>query len=136
MNGHASSAIALNDEAASSSADARTRVTMRPIEECRSDWQELIEHSPRASLYHSFEWQRVLNLAYGLKFRVAFLDNAGRPAAGCLFAPSSKPLSNRLISLPFSDYCPPLSVDGDLAGHTLLRELASNSESGARLEVR
>jgi len=123
------------NETASSSTGAHAFVTIRPIEECRSAWRELTDHSPRASLYHSFEWQRVLNRAYGLKFHVALLDNAGRLAAGALFAPASRPFSSRLIALPFSDYCPPLSVDGALAEKTLLRELVANSRSTGHFEI-
>jgi hypothetical protein len=77
---------------------------------CRDAWQELVNRAPQSSIFHQPEWQRVLNLAYGLDFHVGLLEDDRGPLAGCVFARSRNPFSRRLIALPFTDYCPPLSL--------------------------
>ena len=138
MNGSEASAIALNYEAGEVPAanPPVMRLSVRPAAECRDVWERLLARSPEAALYHSFEWQQVLRLAYGLNFQVAVLEEGRLPVAGCLLARSRNPFSRRLIALPFSDYCPPLSLRSDGAAAILLRALASRGAADASFEIR
>jgi hypothetical protein len=92
----------------------------------------MVEGCPQASLYHTLEWQRILELAYGISFRAAIVQDAGGPIAGCLIARSRNPFSHRLIATPFSDYCAPLSCrpgGRELLLEELARRLKSQNDS-------
>jgi len=135
MNYRRASAVALNYEVGDAplSRPSAMNLTIQPTATGRNIWQRFLTSAPGAGLYHGFDWQRVLQRAYGLIFQVALLEQEREPIAGCLLARSHNPFSRRLIALPFSDYCPPLSLRGDTATVALLRALA---RQGERLEIR
>jgi hypothetical protein len=55
--------------------------------------------------------------------------------AGCLLARSTNPFNRRMISLPFSDFCPPLASDQNTRD-ALLGEMAAAMRLSSGLEVR
>jgi CelD/BcsL family acetyltransferase involved in cellulose biosynthesis len=79
----------------------------------RSDplWCRLICQAA-SSVFHSPGWLRVLSDTYGWE-PAAFvvLDDRGEPRAGLPFCRISDMLGERVVALPFSDYCDPLVTD-------------------------
>lgn len=95
-------------------------------------WAQLVADSPQASIFHHPAWLELLHSRYRYPITAAaVLDAAGRPVAGLPMAlVSSRLTGRRLVSLPFSDVCPPL-VTGDAAGGAL--ELLAETVERERL---
>lgn len=73
-------------------------------------WGTLIS-SQNASLFHSPLWIRVLKQTYGMDIAAhVLLDDRGQPEAGVHFCEISDIRGERVVSLPFSDYCDPLAT--------------------------
>lgn len=71
-------------------------------------WRELVENHD-SSVFHSPEWARVLTETYGFDVSSAILLNdVRRPVAGLPFCRIEDISGERIVSLPFSDYCDPL----------------------------
>lgn len=111
------------------SAGARARIfdLEPPGQQLR--WQAFVTTHPDSSLYHSPVWQQVIHRAYGyLPVYVVCEKNDAIRAALPAFFVKSLLTGNRLVSLPFSDYCEPLLTAPDdlpeLLG-ALQQELAS-----------
>ncbi|HEY2107179.1 MAG TPA: GNAT family N-acetyltransferase [Candidatus Binataceae bacterium] len=107
---------------------AAPRLSIVPAPQCREVWESLTSRAPAVSLYHNPQWHRILELTYGINFVAAIIEDDGEPVAGCMLARSRNPFSRRLIALPFSDYCAPLSPRP--GGTQLLMELLA-AELGA-----
>jgi CelD/BcsL family acetyltransferase involved in cellulose biosynthesis len=76
-------------------------------------WRRLLERY-RSSAFHSPAWGRVLGETYDFDVRaVVLLDDAGEPRAGLAFCRIADALGERIVALPFSDYCDPLVSDPD-----------------------
>jgi CelD/BcsL family acetyltransferase involved in cellulose biosynthesis len=76
-------------------------------------WQELVTRQ-NSSVFHSPAWARVLAETYGWEPRAQVLvDGEGEPRAGIPFCRISDMISERIVSLPFSDYCDPLVGNDD-----------------------
>ncbi|MBI2861639.1 MAG: GNAT family N-acetyltransferase [Chloroflexi bacterium] len=76
----------------------------------RSDprWQRLVQERP-SSVFHSPGWMQALTDTYGLDFQAYILtDSSGNPKAGVPFSPISDIRGQRMVTLPFCDYCDPL----------------------------
>jgi CelD/BcsL family acetyltransferase involved in cellulose biosynthesis len=83
-----------------------TVIRVNPVTDPR--WQQFVDHA-RGSLFHSPPWGRVLSDTYGLKPQALMtIDSAGNPVAGIIYCQVSDLAGDRLVSLPFSDYCDPL----------------------------
>jgi len=81
-------------------------------------WAQLIEHDPRASLFHSPGWLKALRDTYDFE-PVALTTSAPSEqlANGVVFCEvKSWFTGNRLVSLPFSDHCEPLLRAGEDPG--------------------
>jgi Acetyltransferase (GNAT) domain len=87
------------------------RLSVVPAPQYREVWESLTSRAPGVSLYHNPQWHRILELAYGINFTAAIVEDDTGPVAGCMLARSRNPFSRRLIGLPFSDYCAPLSPE-------------------------
>jgi hypothetical protein len=111
-----------------------TELRIEPLSEALPRWRNLLAMMPGATLYHREPWLRALERAYRLKLSVATLSAGRDIVAGCVFARSARPFGSRMVSLPFSDLCPPLCVD-DEARELLLDELAEHPPA-PRLEIR
>ncbi len=109
-----------------------------PIED--SAWLEFIEACPGATAFHHPAWLELLRRQYGYEIEACCVKEGDRIKAGIPIARISSPLTGRrLVSLPFSDACPPL-VSED-AGPSVIEALSDtlaerSRESGLRLTVR
>lgn len=88
-------------------------------------WQQLIRQR-RSDAFHAPAWMRVLTDTYGFEIRAYLrLDGAGQPVAGLPFCRVGDIRGERIVTLPFSDYCDPLVDDQEgwqLLTEPLLRE--------------
>ncbi len=105
-----------------------------PLEHARIEWDALAGSHPEATLYHRAPWLEVLQRAFGVRPSVAIIADSGSAKAACLLAPGGNPIRRSLISLPFSDFCPPLAVN-DSARESLLSRLAV-IRNRPKLEIR
>lgn len=90
-------------------------------------WKEFVERHPRASVFHSPNWVRALQRAYGYE---PFVVSTSAPTSelenGLLLCRVKSWLTGRrLVSLPFSDHCEPL-----VNNHDELDCLLSHLKSG------
>lgn len=76
-------------------------------------WHRLVDHTD-SSVFHSPRWMRVLADSYGFDLRaLVAVDESGEPRAGIPFGRISDFKGERIVSLPFSDYCDPLVGDAE-----------------------
>jgi GNAT acetyltransferase-like protein len=112
------------------------RLAVRPWEEGREAWDRLISVASGVNLYHRVRWIETLRRSYGLRLYLAIAESdRGEPMAACVFARSKNPFAPRLVSLPFSDSCPPLAVDPD-ASRQLVGWLAAHKLARGGYEIR
>jgi CelD/BcsL family acetyltransferase involved in cellulose biosynthesis len=103
-------------------------------------WLELVERSPEATIFHHPAWLDLLRRQYGYEMQACCLCGPDGVEAGIPIARiSSRLTGRRLVSLPFSDSCPPLLAGGEDA--EALAELAAalsaeSRRSGMELTVR
>jgi CelD/BcsL family acetyltransferase involved in cellulose biosynthesis len=81
---------------------------------CRPDdpgWLRLVEDDPAATAFHHPAWSRVITETYGFRsFVLALHGQDGNVVAGLPMVETEKPFGRRrLVSLPFTDHCPPLA---------------------------
>ncbi|HJU11643.1 MAG TPA: GNAT family N-acetyltransferase [Candidatus Binataceae bacterium] len=86
-------------------------IKFEPLENARDQWRALVGTSAQVTLYHSEPWIEALRLTYGFSFRAAIIEHKGVPHAGVLFARVRRPFARWWVALPFSDACPPLTVE-------------------------
>lgn len=71
-------------------------------------YPKLLEHKA-TDLFHSPSWARVLADTYGLSVRAAMdFDAQGEPRSALLYCHITDAMGDRIVSLPFSDFCDPL----------------------------
>lgn len=90
----------------------------------RSDslWRKLVDQTS-SGVFHSPEWIQVLTDTYGWEAHAyVILDDHGEPCAGIPFCRIADMLGERIVALPFSDYCDPLVNDSNAWG-TLVDQL-------------
>ena len=78
-------------------------------------WNELVQKHPKASVFHTVGWLKALRLTYGYK-PVVFTTSSptGELKNGLVFCHINSWLTgSRLVSLPFSDHCEPLTESPD-----------------------
>jgi CelD/BcsL family acetyltransferase involved in cellulose biosynthesis len=92
-------------------------------------WFEFVSSSPSALPYHHPAWAEVFAECYGFRtLALAVVDRTGRISAGLPLAEVSVPFrGRRWVSLPFTDFLPPLA-ENDAALARLVAELASQRE--------
>jgi CelD/BcsL family acetyltransferase involved in cellulose biosynthesis len=81
-------------------------------------WQDLVDRSPGASVFHHPAWLGLLARHYGYTFAApCAIDPDGRAEAGLPVAlVASRLTGRRLVAVPFSDRCGPLVAAGAGAG--------------------
>lgn len=104
-------------------------------------WAALVARAPAASPFHHPAWLGLLARTYGYGIGAWGIEDArGGLEAGLPFARiSSRLTGRRLVSVPFSDACPPLSAPGAGAGATTLLErriTADHERDGIDVELR
>ncbi len=77
-------------------------------------WRRLVDRS-ESTIFHSPSWAQVLSDTYGWEVRACVvLDSRGEPSAGIPFCRIKDDIrGERIVALPFSDYCDPLGKDID-----------------------
>ena len=74
-------------------------------------WQTLADRAP-SSVFHSPSWIQVLTDTYGWQASAyVVLNDRGEPQAGIPFCRIADMMGERILALPFSDYCDPLVND-------------------------
>jgi len=74
-------------------------------------WRTLVEQT-ESSVFHSPSWIQVLTETYGWEASAyVVLDDEGKPRAGIPFCRIADIMGERIVALPFSDYCDPLVPD-------------------------
>lgn len=103
-------------------------------------WRRLVESAPEATIFHHPAWADLLVRAYRYPVAAVVALDGGEPAAGLpIAAIASRLTGRRLVALPFSDACPPLTATGatadaiDALAQPLVRE---RDRRRATLEVR
>lgn len=77
-------------------------------------WCALVNRLP-SDVFHSPAWMRVLTDTYGFDFQARLiLDDEGEPLGGLPFCHIRDMLGERIVTLPFSDYCDPLTDRRDV----------------------
>jgi CelD/BcsL family acetyltransferase involved in cellulose biosynthesis len=98
-------------------------------------WLDFVGSRSDATLFHHPAWARLLRDCYGYRAMVAAVIDGGAVTGAMPIVDVSHPLrGRRWVSLPFTDYCPPLADRNDVL-LSLLRELAARHHLDA-LEVR
>ncbi len=108
-----------------------------PVHEKR--WDEFLARQPYASVFHTSAWAKSIREAYGYQPCYLVLENAdGQYAAGIpLFLIKSRFTGTRLVCLPFSDYCYPLSENPEDIAILLNAAKEDMADQGATyLEIR
>jgi CelD/BcsL family acetyltransferase involved in cellulose biosynthesis len=78
---------------------------------CDPLWRKLVEQAP-SSVFHSPSWIQVLTDTYGWQADACVvLNDRGDPCAGIPFCRITDVMGERIVALPFSDYCDPLVND-------------------------
>ncbi len=74
-----------------------------------NEWDQLVRKHPASHIFHSAAWARVLSLTYGHEpFYLTVCDQVSVGAALPVMELVSCITGKRGVSLPFSDFCPPL----------------------------
>ena len=100
-------------------------------------WEDFVGRAARATMFHHPAWLALLADQYRYGFAAScVLDGDGRIVAGLPWARiDSRLTGKRLVALPFSDACPPLTDGG--SKEELARAVEEHrTETGLGLEVR
>lgn len=101
-------------------------------------WAEFVSSHTQATIFHHPAWASLLAECYGYRpFVLASLDDRGEIAAGMPFLEVNSLLTgHRWVSLPFSDFCTPLSREPAALG-ALVEYLLCQNHQGAipRVEI-
>ena len=74
-------------------------------------WQKLVDRTA-SSVFHSPAWMQVLSDTYGWEpFAYVVVNSSGDPCAGLPCCKIADVFGERIVSMPFSDYCDPLVSD-------------------------
>jgi hypothetical protein len=85
-------------------------VITNPLED--ANWNNLLASSPGHSIFHSANWARVLHESYDYQpVYAAIIENGTLLALIPVMEVRSILTGRRGVSLPFTDYCEPLSTD-------------------------
>jgi CelD/BcsL family acetyltransferase involved in cellulose biosynthesis len=103
------------------------------------EWHRFLRCSPDATPFHHPAWSTLLAETYGFRsFALVHRDDDGQIVEGLPVVEVALPFSRpRWVSLPFTDYCPPLALGQELR-NDFARDLdgARNAAGVAQLEVR
>ena len=88
---------------------------LNPLQDTR--WQDLVDHDPNGSVFHSTPWLHALSRTYGYEPVVyTTTPPANKLSNGVVFCRVRSWVSgNRLVSLPFSDHCQPLATPEEMS---------------------
>jgi CelD/BcsL family acetyltransferase involved in cellulose biosynthesis len=97
-------------------------------------WLEFVSSSQDALPYHHPAWAEVFAECYGFRtFALAVVDADGRISAGLPVAEVGVPFrGRRWVSLPFTDFLPPLAEDDDALGRLVEEVSSQRKRAGIR----
>ena len=102
-------------------------------------WIEFVASKPQATIFHHPAWLKSLAECYGFRpFVIAVCNTGGQVLAGLpVMEVRSRLTGRRWVSLPFTDYCPPLYDDPDALSQ-LTHDLVCLYETGSvpKIEIR
>lgn len=88
-----------------------TTLSLDPISD--PAWLALLEDSRSVEAFHHPRWLELLSTQYGYSISARCIEAEGEIAAGIPIARiESRLTGQRLVSLPFSDICPPVLAEG------------------------
>jgi CelD/BcsL family acetyltransferase involved in cellulose biosynthesis len=108
------------------------------LDPCTDDrWEDFVGRAEGATMFHHPRWLRLLAARYRYRFEAAcLLDDSGRVVAGLPWGRiESRLTGKRLVAVPFSDACPPLT-DGAPEGDLARAVEEHRQRDGLGLEVR
>jgi hypothetical protein len=116
---------------------ATTVYELNPLHDPR--WETFVRSHPRASVFHSTNWLKALQIAYG--YDPAVVTTCPQQAAltnGLVFCRVKSWLTGRrMVSLPFSDHCEPLvNNSGELDDLLLSMRLYVDTGRWKYIEIR
>ncbi len=91
-------------------------MSLRLLDVGSSSWRSFVIGQQAALPFHEPGWTELLAECYGYRtFAAAVIGSDGEPTAGLPLAETRGLLGRerRWISLPFTDYCPPLALHGE-----------------------
>lgn len=100
-------------------------------------WDEFVESHSKGTVFHLSNWARVIQRSYGyVPYYFIIEDSDKKISAGCpFFLIKSWLTGNRLVCLPFTDYCNPL-VDSGESLESLLSMVKDYIGNRAVIQVR
>lgn len=94
-------------------------------------WDAQVATHPRATIFHSAAWARVLHETYGhTPYYLGRMEAGGVSALLPIMEVASVVTGKRGVALPFTDYCPPLAIDEAAAARNWELALALGRERG------
>jgi CelD/BcsL family acetyltransferase involved in cellulose biosynthesis len=106
-----------------------------PLED--PSWLDFVTSRPEALPVHHPSWAQVLERSYGFRSLALVHEGDTGIVAGMPVLQVRKPIGRpRWISLPFTDYCPPLGEVDAVAGLAGELDAARTAHGVSRLEVR
>ena len=115
----------------------RARLTLQTLEIDDPRWATFVESHADASPFHHPSWARLLAECYGFDaFAVAEFDGDVVVAGAPMLEVSGHRRRRRWVSLPFTDYCPPLRGRSDSFEFVRALERLRVQADVARLEFR
>jgi CelD/BcsL family acetyltransferase involved in cellulose biosynthesis len=101
------------------------------------DWLRLVHGCPDATAFHLPAWSQAVAETYGFRPFVFVMEGVGRSAVAGQPVMEVRDLigRRRLVSLPFTDHCPPLVAAGGNAGEFARSLVQAGIEVRAELPV-
>lgn len=95
-----------------------SEVSFEAVEASSADWLAFAQSRPEATTFHHPAWSALLATTYAYRPLVLIrTDRRGIVAGLPILDVRSWMTGRRLMALPFTDYCPPLSVDSESLTH-------------------
>ncbi|MCK4330061.1 peptidoglycan bridge formation glycyltransferase FemA/FemB family protein [candidate division WOR-3 bacterium] len=100
-------------------------------------WDEFVDNHPQGTVFHLSNWARVIQKSYGyIPYYFILEDSNKKIKAGCpFFLIKSWLTGNRLVCLPFSDYCDPL-IDSKQSLDLLLGAIKNYVKDSTVIQLR
>jgi CelD/BcsL family acetyltransferase involved in cellulose biosynthesis len=116
------------------SVDARERAAGVELDVADPRWLDFVSGHDNALPYHHPAWAELLAECYGFRtFALAVVDAGGRISAGLPVAEVGVPFrGRRWVSLPFTDFLPPLAEDDDALGRLVEEVSSQRKRAGIR----
>lgn len=103
-----------------------------------SMWNAFVESHPDATIFHHPAWVTLLRKQYGFRPLAICLQQGDAVVAGMPFCELVRPFSKRkrLVGLPFSDHCGPLSFSASQLSDLLARICSLAGQEHLQVEIR